>query len=81
MDRWFGGDSPCTRIKTVTYLCGHWQASPPPTPWPLLMPDDADSAQAVEKGITSGTIAATFAPDAICTRGQIMTFLYLDMAQ
>ena len=31
---------------------------------------------AVENNITSGTSAATFSPDAGCTRGQIMTFLY-----
>ena len=31
---------------------------------------------AVEKGITSGTSAATFSPDASCTRGQIVTFLW-----
>ena len=31
---------------------------------------------AVENGITSGTSASTFSPDAICTRGQILTFLW-----
>ena len=31
---------------------------------------------AVEKGITSGTSATTFAPDATVTRGQTVTFLY-----
>lgn len=31
---------------------------------------------AVEKGITSGTSDTEFSPDAICTRGQIATFLY-----
>ena len=31
---------------------------------------------AVEQGITSGTSATTFSPDAACTRGQIVTFLY-----
>ena len=31
---------------------------------------------AVEKGITTGTSATTFAPEAGCTRGQIVTFLY-----
>ena len=31
---------------------------------------------AVDKGITSGTSATTFSPDAPCTRGQIVTFLY-----
>ena len=31
---------------------------------------------AVEQGITNGTTPTTFAPDATCTRGQIVTFLY-----
>ncbi len=31
---------------------------------------------AVEKGVTSGTTATTFAPANTCTRGQIVTFLY-----
>ncbi len=31
---------------------------------------------AAEKGITSGTSAATFSPDNNCTRAQIVTFLY-----
>ena len=31
---------------------------------------------AVEKGITSGTSADTFSPNAACTRAQIVTFLY-----
>ena len=31
---------------------------------------------AVEKGITNGTSASTFSPNAPCTRGQIVTFLW-----
>ena len=31
---------------------------------------------AVENGITDGTSDTTFSPDEICTRGQIVTFLY-----
>ena len=31
---------------------------------------------AVENDITTGTTATTFSPDATCTRGQIVTFLY-----
>lgn len=44
------------------------------------VPADADYAKAVawvaERGITSGTKEGTFNPDAACTRGQIVTFLY-----
>lgn len=35
---------------------------------------------AVNKGVTAGTSSTTFSPDATCTRGQIVTFLYRDMA-
>lgn len=36
----------------------------------------APIAWAVEKGITTGTTEGTFSPDALCTRGQIITFLW-----
>ncbi len=36
----------------------------------------APIAWAVEKGITTGTTATTFSPDALCTQGQILTFLW-----
>ena len=36
---------------------------------------------AVENGITNGTSATTFSPDADCTRGQIVTFLYRCLAE
>lgn len=44
------------------------------------VPSDAYYSQAVAwaaaKGITSGTGEHTFSPDKVCTRGQIVTFLY-----
>ena len=80
-DRWFAGDEPCTRSATVTYL---WAlAGRPAVTNSVAFSDvgtDADYAQAVawavEQGITTGTSATTFTPDATCTRGQIVTFLY-----
>ena len=36
---------------------------------------------AAKNGITAGTTATTFAPDAGCTRGQIVTFLYRQLAK
>lgn len=49
------------------------------------VPATADYAEAVkwavDKGITSGTSAATFSPDSVCTRGQIVTFLYRGLAK
>ena len=49
------------------------------------VPATVDYAQAVkwavDKGVTSGTSATTFSPDNICTRGQIVTFLYRGLAK
>jgi len=36
----------------------------------------APIAWAVERGITTGTTEDTFSPDALCTQGQILTFLW-----
>lgn len=38
-------------------------------------------AWAVSQGITAGTSDTTFSPNAICTRGQIVTFLYRAMGK
>ncbi len=44
------------------------------------VPDDAYYSKPVAwvaaKGVTSGTDSNTFSPDKVCTRGQIVTFLY-----
>lgn len=82
----FNGDTPCTRAAVMTYL---WKlAGSPATKVNTTLTDvpaDAPYAQAVawavERGITAGTSATTFSPDAICTRAQIMTFLYKDLGQ
>ena len=81
----FGGSEPCTRSATVTYL---WALAGRPATTSVTefgdVSSDAEYAQAVawavEQGITSGTSATTFTPDATCTRGQIVTFLYRDLA-
>ena len=72
--------APCTRALAVTYM---WKAAGSPSASASSftdVPASADYAQAVnwavEKGITSGTSATTFAPNNTCTRGQIVTFLY-----
>lgn len=81
----FGGGTPCTRSQTVTYL---WKLAGSPEAAPSAFTDVASGAEyapavawAVEKGVTGGTTATTFSPDNTCTRGQIVTFLYRDMAQ
>ena len=79
----FRGDTPCTRASTVTYL---WKLAGRPSVGGggfTDVPASASYAQAVawavNEGITSGTGDEKFSPDAICTRGQIMTFIYRDI--
>ncbi len=82
----FDGSVPCTRAMTVTYL---WKLAGRPTASAACGFTDVDSgaeyAQAVawcvEQGITTGTGDTTFSPDNICTRGQIVTFLYRALAE
>ena len=78
----FSPDEPCTRAQMVTFL---WRAagSPEPAATACAFADvDLNSYYgkavlwALEEGITVGTSAATFSPDALCTRGQTVTFLY-----
>jgi hypothetical protein len=78
----FGPEDPCTRGHVVTFL---WRAAGEPeptsatTPFNDLKPGafyEKAVAWAVEKGITKGETDTTFAPDATCTRGQIVTFLW-----
>jgi hypothetical protein len=76
----FAPSASCTRAQVATFL---WRAAG--------SPDTADSANfadvqsgsyyekavawAVANGITLGTGSDTFSPDAVCSRGQIVTFL------
>ena len=78
----FDPDGTCTRAQAVTFL---WRAAGQPEPTMTEMPfNDVRPGSyyekavqwAVEKGITNGTNATTFSPDAKCTRAQIVTFLY-----
>ena len=77
----FAPDAMVTRAQTVTFL---YRAAGSPAAAPGSSFADvrgdayyADAVSwAVEKGITSGTAAAAFSPDADCTRAQIVTFLY-----
>ena len=78
----FGPNAPCTRGQIATFL---HRAAGSPAPKGSNNPfKDVGSNQyyykavlwAVENNITSGTSATTFSPNAACTRGQIVTFLY-----
>lgn len=78
----FSPDAPCTRAQAVTFL---WRAAGSPAPSSTEMPfaDVPTDAYyynavlwAVENGITGGTSTTTFSPDAPCSRGQIVAFLW-----
>ena len=78
----FSPDASCTRAQMVTFL---WRAAGSPkvengkNPFADVKADAyyyAAVLWAVEKGVTSGTSATTFSPDATVTRGQTVTFLY-----
>ena len=77
----FAPDQSCTRAQIVTFL---WRAAGSPEPKSMRsfsdVPEDSYYAKAVawavENGITVGTSATTFSPDATCTRAQGVTFLF-----
>lgn len=80
-DTMFGPYEFCTRAQIVTFL---WRAAGSPEPKTASSFADVPAsayyakavAWAVENGITNGMTETTFAPDATCTRGQSVTFLY-----
>ena len=80
-DTMFGPYESCTRAQIVTFL---WRAAGSPEPKAASnftdLPASAYYAKAVawaiENGITNGMTETTFAPNATCTRGQSVTFLY-----
>ena len=78
----FAPNESCTRAQAVTFL---WRAagSPEPTASEMTFTDVKADAYyykavlwAVENKITSGMSDTLFAPDATCSRSQIVTFLY-----
>ena len=79
----FSPKTGCTRAQIVTFL---WRAAGSHEPrssynkFTDVTTSHADYMKAIiwatEQGITTGTSATTFSPDATCTRAQIVTFLY-----
>ena len=77
----FSPDLSCTRAQMVTFL---WRANGSPVVNYAMsftdVPADAYYAEAirwaVSEGITTGTTATTFSPNAMLTRGQTVTFLW-----
>ena len=82
----FDPDGICTRAQIVTLL---WRAAESPTadsanPFTDVAADAyyADAVLwAVGKEITIGTSGTTFSPNRICTRAEIVTFLYRTLAK
>ena len=78
----FAPNAACNRAQAVTFL---WRAAGSPAPRSTTMPfTDVPSGSyyydavlwAVENGVTNGTSATTFSPNASCNRAQIVTFLW-----
>ncbi len=75
----FGPDAACTRAQCVTFLFRALNGAPAASSFTDVAADAFCAGAvgwAVEAGITSGTSAATFSPNAACTRAQIVCFLY-----
>lgn len=80
----FSPYNPCKRAEIVTFL---WRAAGSPEPTITRNPfRDVNAVThssyykailwASQKGIAAGTSTTTFSPDQVCTRAQIVTFLY-----
>ena len=86
----FSPNAVCTRAQTVTFL---WRAAGEPAVGSDIAPqnpftDVKETAYyysavlwAVNAGVTAGTGAGSFSPNAVCTRGQVVTFLYRSCAR
>ena len=81
----FSPDAPCTRAMAVEFM---WKQAGSPDAGSAVFGDvpagasyNGAVAWAVAHNITAGTSGTTFSPDATCTRGQIMTFLYRGLAE
>ncbi|MEE3419627.1 MAG: S-layer homology domain-containing protein [Lachnospiraceae bacterium] len=78
----FSPNAPCTRGQIVTFLyknAGSPDVSNVTVPFKDVKPGayyENAVKWAVSSKITSGVTATSFAPNATCTRGQIVTFLY-----
>ena len=78
----FSPKATCSRAQIAVFL---WRYAGSPEPADTLNPfrdvaEDAYYAPAVlwalENGVTAGTSETTFSPDAVCSRAQVVTFLY-----
>lgn len=79
----FSPNAPCTREQVATLVwgvCGSPDATAQVSPFADVLNKEAYSYTPIlwssENGITKGTSANAFSPNAPCTRAQIVTFLY-----
>jgi len=86
-DTTFAPDGKCNRGQIVTFL---WRFKGEPAPKSTQTPFtdlkagafyEKAVAWAVENEVTNGMTATTFGPEATCTRGQVVTFLYRATAE
>ena len=81
----FAPDKSCTRGQAVTFLWrakGQTETNSSQNPFHDVKESDffyAPVLLALEEGITTGVSATAFAPGRVCTRGQIVTFLFRTM--
>lgn len=82
----FSPNAGCTRGQIVTFL---WRANGSPAPKVNTNPFlDVKEGQyyyqpilwAIENQITNGTSSTTFSPEEVCTRGQVVTFLWRNVS-
>jgi hypothetical protein len=83
----FSPEMTCTRGQVVTFL---WRAAGEPQPSSVETQfTDVKSTDyfatavswAIENGITTGTSRTTFSPNAVCSEGQVLTFLWRAMGK
>ena len=82
----FAPNEACTRGQVVTFL---WRAegkpdAPAANPFADVSPTSYYAravSWAVDQGVTNGISQTSFAPGDACTRAQIVTFLYRDLAE
>ena len=81
----FAPDEPCTRAQSISFLYRALGQKMEKTVMFADVPAASYYAEAVDwaaaTGVTSGVTAEQFAPDALCTRGQIVSFLYRAQAE
>lgn len=83
----FAPEQECTRGQIVTFMW-RFAGQPSPKTTTCAFTDVASNSYyynailwAVENGVTAGYTTTQFAPEMVCTRGQIVTFLYRGFRQ